>query len=281
MWYAVLQEIEKLHEPVGDDELRARWEDFRTRVVASAPPPYHLNRILSELGEMRAGRAPAEIAILDHGCGPGSTLTWLAALGYTNIRGVDVGGEFGPQNRVARLCWGAAEDVFRSYDGHRLPFGDRSFDLVISQQVLEHVPDDQFESYYAEEGRVLKPGGRALHQVPHRLAPYDSHTRTWGLHLLPQGLCVRAARLLGTEWPDHLHLRWPWLHRRMAEHHIGPCVNISAERLQQLQDFGYYDGPARLRRILASVCSLPVVGPAIASLATQVVLLETKTVRRA
>jgi SAM-dependent methyltransferase len=46
----------------------------------------------------------------------------------------------------------------------RLPFGEGSFDFVLCIHVLEHVPDDR--GAIAELHRVLRPGGRAVLQVP-------------------------------------------------------------------------------------------------------------------
>jgi SAM-dependent methyltransferase len=45
-----------------------------------------------------------------------------------------------------------------------LPFPDESFDLVVCLHVLEHVPDDR--AAIREFFRVLRPGGRAMLQVP-------------------------------------------------------------------------------------------------------------------
>lgn len=45
-------------------------------------------------------------------------------------------------------------------DAERLPFGDRSFDLVFGHAVLHHIPD--LERAFAEFERVLAPGGTVL-----------------------------------------------------------------------------------------------------------------------
>lgn len=45
-----------------------------------------------------------------------------------------------------------------------IPFADGSFDVVICNHLLEHIPDDR--AAMREIHRVLKPGGRALLQVP-------------------------------------------------------------------------------------------------------------------
>jgi SAM-dependent methyltransferase len=44
-----------------------------------------------------------------------------------------------------------------TYDGHRLPFADESFDAVCSNAVLEHVGD--LPAFVSETARVLRPGG--------------------------------------------------------------------------------------------------------------------------
>ena len=47
----------------------------------------------------------------------------------------------------------------------RLPFDDESFDIVYSNQVLEHVPD--LIGLVAESHRLLRPGGILLAHVPY------------------------------------------------------------------------------------------------------------------
>lgn len=66
------------------------------------------------------------------------------------------GPEFVPGQRVRGI---------RHEDLQRLSFSDGSFDLVLSSDVLEHVP----EPYVAhlELLRVLKPGGRHIFTVPY------------------------------------------------------------------------------------------------------------------
>lgn len=60
------------------------------------------------------------------------------------------------------------------WDGSIMPFEDECFDVVISTEVLEHVPNP--DAYLIEVKRVLKPGGiffftvpflMSLHEVPH------------------------------------------------------------------------------------------------------------------
>ena len=111
--------------------------------------------------------------VLDSGCG---------SMPYKNIilENNNVRSYLGLDIETGLDYQGAKADVL--WDGNIMPFEDQSFDVVISTEVLEHVPDP--EKYLAEIKRVLKPGGiffftvpflMSLHEVPHdyyRYTPY-------------------------------------------------------------------------------------------------------------
>lgn len=61
--------------------------------------------------------------------------------------------------------------------GESLPYGDDSFDLILSHEVLEHVQDDRVA--VSEMVRTLRPGGRAVIFVPNRLYPFETHGHYW------------------------------------------------------------------------------------------------------
>lgn len=68
----------------------------------------------------------------------------------------------------------AVETVtFVAGDGRQLPFRADSFDIVIADQILEHVQDT--EAVVSEMARVLDPDGRAYAAFPHRFAPTKPH----------------------------------------------------------------------------------------------------------
>jgi len=58
-------------------------------------------------------------------------------------------------------------------DAMRLPFGQATFDAVLSNEVLEHLPEPK--DFMREAGRVLRPGGLLLLTT----------VQTWGLHHEP------------------------------------------------------------------------------------------------
>lgn len=49
-------------------------------------------------------------------------------------------------------------------DARKLPFDNESFDMVIANHIMEHIPEDTIAM--KEILRVLKPGGRAIVQIP-------------------------------------------------------------------------------------------------------------------
>ena len=67
--------------------------------------------------------------------------------------------EFRPEAEL-----GSFIDGVRCESLERLTYEDSSFDLVISSETLEHVPD--LDAALAEIRRVLRPGGRHLFTVP-------------------------------------------------------------------------------------------------------------------
>src|SRR5689334_6198986 len=88
--------------------------------------------------------------ILDVGAGTGWQARRLAELGH-DVEAVDLPhGEYTPQR-----IW-----PVRDYDGRTLPYPDRSFDVVFSSNVLEHV--DDLAALLPEIRRVIRPGGFAV-----------------------------------------------------------------------------------------------------------------------
>ncbi len=87
--------------------------------------------------------------------------------------------------------------------GTALPFADASFDLVVSNHVIEHLDDAAV--HLQELARVLRPGGLVYLATPNRLWPWEVHYRVWLLHWLPQRLFERALRRLD-RYSEPLHL---------------------------------------------------------------------------
>lgn len=108
--------------------------------------------------------------VLDVGCGLGLYVRRFRD--YTDeVYGVDVDPErvFEASLTLPNISEASAE---------RLPYPDGMFDVVLSHEVLEHVPDDR--AAVREALRVLKRGGRLVVFVPNRLYPFETHGAWWG-----------------------------------------------------------------------------------------------------
>jgi len=83
----------------------------------------------------------------------------------------------------ARYEIGAAEIVVLG-DGTSLPFADRSFDLVFSNSVIEHVGSRAEQARFAAE--IARVGRQYWVQTPNRYFPVEHHLWTPFIHWLPR-----------------------------------------------------------------------------------------------
>ena len=97
--------------------------------------------------------------------------------------------------RVRADLAGAAQWV--AGDARALPFGDRSFDIVFSNSVIEHVGDAASQRRFARE--VARVGRGFWVQTPNRWFPVEQHLLTPFLHWLPKSF-QRAIARRGTVW---------------------------------------------------------------------------------
>ena len=107
--------------------------------------------------------------VLDVGCGLGLYLEQFIAQGAI-AHGIELDAE---RAEAARQVSPHA----RQGSAEALPYSDGSFDLVFSNEVLEHVQDDR--QALREAVRVLAPGGHLALFVPNRLYPFETHGWYW------------------------------------------------------------------------------------------------------
>jgi arsenite methyltransferase len=103
--------------------------------------------------------APGE-RVLDLGSGAGTDSLVAAQMVGTEgrVTGIDMTPEMLAKARTAAAKMGAANFEFVEAEAERLPFPDASFDVVISNGVIDLIPDK--DAVFAELFRVLAPGGR-------------------------------------------------------------------------------------------------------------------------
>lgn len=94
-------------------------------------------------------------ALLDVGCGTGEfTLRVASRAGVTSLHGVEL------VDHIAAEATARGIEVAQTDLGKALPYGDSSFEVVHSNQVIEHL--DNTDIFLSEIRRVLKPGGAAV-----------------------------------------------------------------------------------------------------------------------
>jgi SAM-dependent methyltransferase len=107
---------------------------------------------LTELTDRLVGK-PAEMAVLDIGCGVGVVDAFLVPA-FRKVHGVDVAGE-----AVAHAASDHPRANFSVYDGNALPFADNTFDVAFAACVLHHIERPERAAFVAEMQRVVRPGG--------------------------------------------------------------------------------------------------------------------------
>jgi SAM-dependent methyltransferase len=106
------------------------------------------------------GRLEPGERVADLGCGAGTdTLVAAQMVGRDgSVTGIDMTPEMLAKARTAQGELGVTNVDFVEGEIERLPFEDGTVDVVISNGVIDLVPDK--DAVFAEIFRVLKPGGR-------------------------------------------------------------------------------------------------------------------------
>lgn len=174
--------------PIGFDvaSLRGEVQTMYSRVAASPDGEFHFHRgpqyaatmlgydatelavLPSEVTSSFAGvgnphaidRIPLGATVVDIGCGAGMDLLLAARRTGPSGRAIGIDMTEAMRRRASQgaTMSGLAHVDVRDGDATRLPVEDRSVDVVISNGVLNLVPEK--ERAVAEIARVLKPGGR-------------------------------------------------------------------------------------------------------------------------
>jgi len=154
-----------------------------------------------------------------------------------------------------------AEAVFVNGVGEGLPFADGSFDLVVMNQVIEHVMDQG--AVLGEAARVLRPGGAIYVACPNYLRFREPHYRILWAPLLPKVLGRIYLRLRGRS-PAMLDQLTYTTNRRLRKllSALGPeftVVDLHREEFLRKRSAGSF--AARSTRLVAQLTRLPLIGP--------------------
>jgi SAM-dependent methyltransferase len=124
-----------------------------------------------------AARWASGMRVLDIATGSGFGAALLAGRA-AGVWAIDIDA---PSLRSAADRYGSTNMVFLQADAVRLPFPDKSMDLVVAFEVLEHVKDQ--EGLVGELARVVSPNGKALISTPDKAAYSDARGYTNPFHV--------------------------------------------------------------------------------------------------
>ena len=106
------------------------------------------------------GRLEPGERVLDLGCGAGTDSLVAAQMVGSDgsVTGIDMTPEMLAKARLSAETMGAANVEFVQGEAEALPFPDASFDVIVSNGVIDLIPDKA--AVFSELLRVLRPGGR-------------------------------------------------------------------------------------------------------------------------
>jgi SAM-dependent methyltransferase len=135
-------------EDLGYPTELANVPDAAAESFAGVANPWLLGRLM-----------PGE-RVLDLGSGAGTDSLVAAQMVGTDgsVTGIDMTPEMLAKARSAASAMGVSNVEFVESEAERLPFPDESFDVVVSNGVIDLIPDK--DAVFAELFRVLVPGGR-------------------------------------------------------------------------------------------------------------------------
>ena len=135
--------------------------------------------------------------VLDVGCGPGYGLCRIAPHCAEAV-GVDIDPDAIAYARKHFALENTDYRTVKPAEIESLPFSDRSFDTVISFQVIEHVFD--MNAYLSEVRRVLRPGGAFVCATPDRTTRLYRFQKPWNYEHVTEFAKAEFETVLGSQF---------------------------------------------------------------------------------
>ena len=255
------------------------WNSLKKKVVKNNYIPWHFGKLFSSKA-LKDNR----VEILDHGCGTCITLSFFAIKGFKNIWGLTVNFSNDPEinifvkkvNNFFNLILKENVTRVKIYNGRNIPFKSNKFDIIYSQQVFEHVTPELKIPFIKEEMRILKDNGLLYHQIPHRLVPYESHTKVWLLHWLPKKLFKVFFKKHKAKFiENHLFLDWPWKIKKIFLNEKFIYENLTSKRLVEIPDSKKLKGiTMKIRKLTYKLFIIPYFGKFFLKILSNIYMLE-------
>lgn len=157
--------------------LRTDYDTWHQRIFDSEPEHEDADSPWYQLVREKIGSVQG-LRVLEVACGRGGFVRELARAG-AQVTGCDfsMSALAVAQARIGRLNRGARADLIQG-DAQSLPFGSESFDLIVSCETIEHLPN--VRSALREMWRVARRGAKLFLTTPNYanlMGLYDLYSR--------------------------------------------------------------------------------------------------------
>jgi SAM-dependent methyltransferase len=214
-------------------------------------------------------RPDPDAVLLDVGCDDGvRTLQLAEATGISRLHGIELVPEAAEQARARGI------EVSQANLDDRWPYDDGTFDVVVSNQVIEHVSDT--DRFVAESFRVLRPGGYTVVSTEnlaswHNIAALVLGWQPFSLSNVSATGGGLGNRLAVHRGEESVHKAWQHL-RVFAYRGLVDLYAAHGFEVDAVRPSGYYPLPSRASRLdprhaafLAVRAVRPLAGPALPS----------------
>ena len=180
------------------------------------------------------------LSCVDIGCGSGG-ISYHMAPYFQHVCGVDPESWQRWQEYLAQ----AANLSFREESIESISLADESVDIVICNQVYEHVPCP--ETLIAQIFRILKPGGVCYFAGPNLLYPIEPHVFWPFVHWLPRRMALAILRVFAPQKVLDAHSTTYWrLNRWFKDFEVVNAVPRLVKHRAASTHSKYYWRPFRL-----------------------------------
>ena len=164
------------HIEAGQDCCNTTWEDAYRRFET---PEQEIEKFKSRLVDFGVASLPKDSQVLELFCGRGNSLMALHQLGFHNLSGVDLSEKLLQQYR--------GPGTLHLADCLNLPFDESSFDIIVIQGGLHHLPvlPDHLDQALNQAKRTLRDNGK-LFVVEPWMTPF-----LWLVHAITDRWIVR------------------------------------------------------------------------------------------
>jgi 2-polyprenyl-3-methyl-5-hydroxy-6-metoxy-1,4-benzoquinol methylase len=138
--------------------------------------------------------------------------------------------------------------TFLQVKGDNLPFPNESFDVVVSNHIIEHVTSA--DQHLSEIARVVRNDGLVYLATPNRLWPWEVHYRIPLLHYLPAHLFMSLMKRLNRYHEDVNLIGWNTLKQKTRQNFTVTSFSGRICKWPQLYHMGC---PSAIAALLAHI----------------------------